>query len=148
MLYIGNHLIKAKIIFSGAYAIKPGTRCIAKSAFSDCTGLTNVTIPDSVTSIGDYAFRGCTSLTSVTIPDSVTLIDGCAFSGCTGLTSVTIPDSVKSIRDGAFKGCSNLTSITFKGTKAQWIAIVKNYYWNDNTGSYTIHCTDGDIKKS
>ena len=62
----------------------------------------SVTIPDTVTSIGEYAFYDCTSLTSVTIPDSVTSIGGSAFSGCTSLTSVTIPDSVTSIGSYAF----------------------------------------------
>ncbi len=70
--------------------------------FHDCTGLTSVTIPNSVTSIGDGAFSDCSGLTSVTIPDSVTSIGDYAFSSCTGLTSVTIPDSVTSIGDGAF----------------------------------------------
>ena len=72
----------------------------------------NVTIPDSVTSIGDYAFYNCSGLTSVTIPDSVTSIGYSAFSGCRGLTSVTIPDSVTSIGDWAFGHCSGLTSVT------------------------------------
>ena len=67
-----------------------------------CTGLTSVTIPDSVTSIGDEAFYNCTRLTSVTIPDSVTSIGNYAFYCCTGLTSVTIPNSVTSIGDNAF----------------------------------------------
>ena len=67
-----------------------------------CTGLTSVTIPASVTSIGDYAFYGCTGLTSVTIPASVTSIGDYAFYGCTGLTSVTIPASVTSIGYCAF----------------------------------------------
>ena len=81
------------------------------SAFSGCTGLTNVTIPNSVTSIGDRAFYGCIGLTSVTIPNSVTSIEGSAFYGCTGLASVTIPNSVKRIECMAFYGCSSLTSI-------------------------------------
>ena len=85
---------------------------IGDSAFSGCTGLTSITIPDSVTSIGNYAFSGCTGLTSITIPDSVTSIGNYAFSGCTGLTSITIPDSVTSIASEAFSGCSNLTSMT------------------------------------
>ena len=85
---------------------------IGSYAFSDCDSLTSVTIPDSVISIGSSAFSDCDSLTSVTIPDSVTSIGGSAFSGCTSLTSVTIPDSVTSIGSGAFYGCTSLTSIT------------------------------------
>ena len=85
---------------------------IGKRAFSDCSGLTSVTIPDSVTSIGHGAFDGCSGLTSVTIPDSVTSIGDYAFYDCSGLTSVTIPDSVTSIGHGAFEGCSGLTSVT------------------------------------
>ena len=81
-------------------------------AFSGCTGLTSITIPDSVTSIDDYAFWGCTGLTSITIPNSVTSIGSKAFSGCTGLISVTIPDSVTSIGSYAFSGCKSLTSVT------------------------------------
>ncbi len=75
-------------------------------------GCKNTTIPNSVTSIGDYAFYWCTGLTSVTIPNSVTSIGGSAFSGCTGLTSVNIPNSVTSIGDYAFQFCSGLTSVT------------------------------------
>ena len=112
VLYIGNHLIKAKSMFSGAYAIKPGTRCIADSAFRDCTGLTSVTIPDSVTSISDWAFLDCTSLKSVTIGNSVTSIGNGVFRYCSSLTSVTIGNSVTSIGNEAFLGCTSLTSVT------------------------------------
>jgi len=85
---------------------------IGGSAFSDCSGLTSITIPDSVTSIGESAFYGCTNLTSITIPDSVTSIGGSAFSGCSGFTSITIPDSVTSIGKSTFEGCINLEEIT------------------------------------
>ena len=85
---------------------------IGEDAFADCSSLTSVTIPDSVTSIGEYAFYNCSSLTSVTIPDSVTSIGDSAFCNCSSLTSVTIPDSVTSIWDSAFDGCSSLTSVT------------------------------------
>ena len=85
---------------------------IGDYAFSDCTGLTSITIPNSVTSIGNSAFYVCSSLTSITIPDGVTSIGNCAFYGCSSLTSITIPDGVTSIRIWAFYGCSSLTSIT------------------------------------
>ena len=73
---------------------------------------TDITIPDSVTTIGDYAFMNCSSVTSVEIPNSVTSIEYRAFYNCSGLTSVTIGDSVKSIGEGAFGCCSGLTDIT------------------------------------
>ena len=82
------------------------------AAFSDCSGLTSLTIPSSVTSIGEYAFNGCSGLTSFTIPSSVTSIGESAFYGCSGLTSLTIPSSVTSIGELAFFGCSGLTSFT------------------------------------
>ena len=77
---------------------------IGNGAFWGCTGLTSVTIPNSVTEIGYKAFTYCTGLTSVTIGNSVTTIGRKAFAGCTGLTSVTIPNSVTSIGFRAFEG--------------------------------------------
>ena len=112
ILYIGNHLIKAKENVSESVEIKQGTKTIASSAFKNCTLLTSITIPESVTSIDNSAFYNCTLLTSVTIPDSVTSIKDGAFYGCTSLTSVTIPDSVTSIDLSAFEDCTSLTSIT------------------------------------
>ena len=85
---------------------------IGDYAFCGCTGLTSITIPTSVTSIGDYAFCGCTGLTSITIPTSVTSIGDYAFSNCTGLTSIDIPNSITSIVNRMFYGCTGLTSIT------------------------------------
>jgi uncharacterized protein YjdB len=90
---------------------------IMKDAFSNCSGLTSVTIPNSVTGISPGVFYGCSSLTSVTIPNSVNSIGGYwsyggAFEFCTSLTSVTIPNSVTSIGERAVQGCSKLTSIT------------------------------------
>ena len=78
---------------------------IGDYAFYDCSDLTSVTIPNSVTSIGDYAFYRCSDLTSVTISNSVTSIGDDAFYDCDGLTSVTIPNSVTSIGSYAFVSC-------------------------------------------
>ena len=92
--------------------IPDGITSISGGAFYNCTDLTNVTIPNSVTSISSSAFSGCTGLTSMTIPNSVTSIGNYAFENCTGLTSMTIPDSVTSIGAAAFQNCTNLTSVT------------------------------------
>ena len=73
----------------------------------------------------------------------VTSIGGSAFEGCGSLTSIEIPKGVTSIGYWAFENCSNLTDITFNGTMEQWNSI-NNY---SQTGSYVIHCTDGDISK-
>jgi hypothetical protein len=80
--------------------------------FAYCTSLTNVTIGNSVTNIGEAAFHFCTSLTSITIPNSVASIGNETFSGCTRLASITIPNSVTSIGFGAFSWCTSLTNVT------------------------------------
>ena len=94
------------------YTIPDSVTEIGDYAFEDCTSLRSVTIPDSVTSIGYAAFYNCESLTSVTIPDSVTTIEPGAFANCSNLTSVTIPDSVTAIGMQAFAACTSLTSVT------------------------------------
>ena len=106
--------------YTWTYSIEDDTAVIvngANAAISpEPTGA--VTVPATlggypVTSIGFGAFFGCSGLTSVTIPNSVTSIDDSAFSGCSGLTSVTIPNSVTSIGDSAFYGCSGLAKDDF-----------------------------------
>ncbi len=82
------------------------------SAFYGCTNMTQITIPDSVTSIGQQAFRDCTSLESVTLPPALTTIEVQMFQGCSSLSSITIPESVTRIGNYAFDGCSSLTQIT------------------------------------
>ena len=117
---------------------------IGDDAFLNCSGLTNVTIPDSVTKIGCYSFSGCSGLTNMSIPNSVTSIGAYAFSHCSGLTgklripnsitnigysafggcltgSLTIPNSMTCIPPGAFYGCSGLTSVTIpRSVKSIW----------------------------
>ena len=93
------------------YSIKKGTKVIGDYAFSWCTSLQSIVIPNSVKSIGEEAFSGCKSLQSIVIPNSVTSIGEKAFSECTSLQSIVIPNSVKSIGKDAFEGCLKLTSM-------------------------------------
>ena len=113
--------IPVKIIKDSAFSfqtriksvtIPDSVTSIGQEAFVGCTGLMSVTIGNGVTSIGDYAFNDCTGLTSIAIPDGVTSIGWSAFKGCTGLTSITIPNNVTSIGTEAFRGCTGLTSVT------------------------------------
>ncbi len=85
---------------------------IGNGAFNYCESLTSVTIPDSVTSIGNSAFDQCRGLKSVTLGNGVTSIGEHAFAGCDSLVSVTIPDSVTKIYPYAFSSCDNLSSVT------------------------------------
>lgn len=84
---------------------------IGEDTFYSCDNLTSITIPDGVTTIEKDAFSQCINLTSVTIPDSVTVIGENAFFNCPKLTAIKIPDSVTSIGDGAFGACESLTSV-------------------------------------
>ncbi len=85
---------------------------IGESAFEDCRGLTTITIPNSVESIGNSAFSGCSGLTTVTLSESLTSIGRNTFSGCSGLTTITLPESLTSIGDYAFANCNQLESVT------------------------------------
>lgn len=127
--------------------LQDGTKGIAGGAFSNCDRITGITIPDSVTRIASGAFMNC-SFTSITIPDGVTAIEEAVFSGCTNLTSITISGNVTSIGNDAFFRCLSLSGITFNGTKDQWTGITKGETWNENTGNYTIYCTNGNISKN
>ena len=133
----GNCLIdtKSKVLMVGCKtSVIPtdgSVTSICNEAFTNCVGLTSMTIPDGVTNIGFGTFRGCcglkkiilpsgmksinfdgcSSLTSVTIPNSVKNIEIVAFRDCRNLKHITIPSSVTSIDERAFEGCSELTSI-------------------------------------
>ena len=126
VVYIGKvaYEFKGEMASGTAINIKEGTVSISGYAFYGCTGLTSVTIPNSITKIRDDTFKGCTGLTSITIPNSVTEIGWSAFKGCTGLPSVTIPNSVTEIGWSAFRGCAGLTSVTIPNsvTEIGWSA--------------------------
>ena len=107
--------------------------------FRHCTGLTSITIPNSVTHLEYYVFEGCTGLKNVTIPNSVSSMGDRVFAGCTGLTNVTtriiaeqmffgctglkrftIPANLTRITEGAFWDCTGLTNVTIHNNVA-WV---------------------------
>ncbi len=128
----------------GAVSVPLGTRSIGAGAFVGCRAITSVTIPNTVTYVGEYAFAylgigkvtfggkgfssvtvgdnaflGCESLTDVVLEEGsqISVIGERAFSGCTALTSFTVTSSVTSVRDNAFEGCTALSEIIFAGGK-------------------------------
>jgi hypothetical protein len=112
-----------------------------KSLLQKYPNLTNVTIPEGVTSISNYAFDSCSNLTSVIIPNSVTSIGYSAFQSCTGLTSITLPESLTSISNGAFQNCSSLTSIDLP----EGLTSIGSWAFNVCTGLTSIALPEGLI---
>lgn len=116
---------------------------IGNGAFAGCTGLESVALPAGLKSIGENVFYSCTSLTSVVIPDKVTSIGSLAFFGCLKLESITVPASVTTLDSTFVFGCTNLKKIEFKGTQAQWNALLIDP--NTLPVGVSIVCTDGTI---
>lgn len=116
---------------------------IGDSAFAGCTGLEQVEISPNLTTIGPNSFYSCNGLTSVVVPDKVTSIGSLAFFGCLNLESITIPASVTTLDSTFVFGCTNLKKIEFKGTQAQWnaLSIDPRYL----PVGVSIVCTDGTI---
>ena len=102
--------ISGELKIPATYNGKPVTE-IGNYAFSACTALATVTIPDSVTTIGNYTFNACRALATVTIPDSVTTIGNYTFNDCRALATVTIGKDVTTIGDYAFNGCNKLLTV-------------------------------------
>ena len=114
-IYLGNRSNPYLVLVDVAddtctsFIIHPGTRALAAKAFSGCSNLTAVTLPDGLIGIGSYAFNICTSLQSIVIPSGVTMIPDHAFYDCLSLVSVVLPDGILSIGEEAFAACFNLT---------------------------------------
>ena len=111
-LYEGNVAIPASVTNDGkVYSVTS----IDTKAFYYCSGLTGVTLPETVKEIGSNAFRNCSGLTTLSIPAGVTTIGYSAFFGCTGLTSINIPSGVTAIEPYTFFGCKRLPSVNLSG---------------------------------
>lgn len=106
----GYIVTASKHSLKGELSIPDGIMIIGDKAFYGC-GLTSVTIPNSVKTIGCCAFAYCENLSSVTLSDGVTTIGAGAFEGCRSLSGITIPGSVTTIGSYSFVGCSNLINL-------------------------------------
>ena len=107
---------------NGDVTIPGSVTSIGDRAFFAYRGLTSVTIPDSVTNIGDRAFYACQGLTSVTVPGSVTNIGDHLFDGCNGLTNVTMSEGVQNIGNYAFANCHKLANMSLPSTLKSRVA--------------------------
>ena len=106
-----KRLLKAPAGLKGEYSIIEGVKVIGGNAFKWCKFLTNINIPNNVTSIGDGAFEMCMFLTDIKIPNSLTCIENRTFSYCFHLTNINIPNSITNIGNEAFNNCVSITSI-------------------------------------
>lgn len=104
---------------------------IGSDAFEYCKGLTSITIPDNVTTIDMYAFLYCDNLTTVSIGNNVTTVGYMAFGDCTGITEIVIPRSVTKISDSAFDGCSNIAYAFYEGSQDEISIGSNNSYLSD-----------------
>ena len=101
--YSGDIIIPEKV--KGNDGVEYIVASLGASCFKDCSGLTSITIPSSVTSLGESCFDGCSGLTSITIPSSVTSLGASCFANCSRLTFITIPSSVTSLGASCFSNC-------------------------------------------
>ena len=117
------------------------------SAFHNNPYIEEIILPDSVTFIGIGAFAGCTALKKVNLPDTLKNLGDDAFYGCAALKELTIPTSLEAL--GFYDGISSyalsgssITDIEYKGTKAQWDALVNAAYGATLPAGVRVHCTD------
>src|SRR5579871_4181151 len=130
-LYVTNSssITITKYLGSGGVVIIPEkinglpVTSIGDNAFAGGSGLTTVTIPNTVTSIGSFAFDGCAGLSSITIPDGVTSIGAYAFKDCWSLANVAIPSSVTRIGTYAFIYSKGLLAITVDALNAVYSSV-------------------------
>ena len=116
--YYGDIVIPESVSYKGQ---EFKVSAIGNGAFSGCSNMTSVSLPESLKDIHDYAFRECSALTSIIIPNAVTYMGVSVFDGCSNLKSVVIGNSVKTINPYAFYGCNQLTTVTLgKDVKEIW----------------------------
>ena len=141
--YCGNLMSISIDTDNPSYSSRDGLLCTKDGSMLIAGVNGDVTIPLSVTSIGERAFSGCSGLTSVAISSNVTSIGEGAFSGCRGLTSVRISSSVKSIERDAFYDCSGLMSFSVDTDNSSYSS--RNGLLCSKDGSTVIAGVNGNV---
>jgi len=126
---------------------KDGNCIVNRSAGTLHSGDKTSTIPGYIKEICSFAFRNQREMGDVYIPDGVQIIGGYSFSGCKSVRTIVIPRSVTKIKWNAFDGCDALTTIKYQGSKSDWKRIDKHKDWKQNSGKFTVDCTDGSLSK-
>lgn len=138
-------LIKAKADENGVCIIPYGVKIIGKHAYSDGNydwALKKLTIPNTVTVIGEAAFYGCQNLTDLQIPEGVEIIERRAFGDCDSITSVVIPHSVTRLGDFSFV-CKNLTSVTILNGKCPYFGF--HAFYDDACNTWSSQITEVNV---
>lgn len=97
-----------------------GITSITYRAFANCTALSTVQLPTTLVSIGNYAYSGCTGLTDLAASEGVVSIAYSAFSDCSALQTVSLPSTLETIQEAAFWNDAQISQVTYNGTQAQW----------------------------
>ena len=125
-----NKLVACSAAFTGELTIPESVTTIGNNAFAFCENITKVTIPNTTIEIEASAFENCTNLRTISLPDKINQISKAAFYMCENLESIIIPNSVEFIYENAFNGCKNMTKVTF-GNAVE--GIYRSAFWGCET---------------
>ncbi len=140
LISIGNTAFKG----SGLEEVTvPGSvTTLGNQAFMNCTSLKKAEICANITVLSAGLFNGCTALSEVTLPSGLTEIKGAVFTNCGMLKEITLPETVTTIANNGFKGCTSLTTVYFNGTRTAWESITIGTTGNDSLLNATLICKD------
>ncbi len=128
----GTELIRYPQAKSGAYTVPDGVTSLAAYAFSDCTVMTQIKLPATLVSVGDYAFSGC-RFSSVTLPSSLHILSDGAFYRCSSLTGILLPAGISYVGLYAFYGCTSLADISVIGSNETFSSLDGVLYNKERT---------------